>query len=129
MGFNKIIIEDVELNPLLGGYTPLWEGEEIQFTGSSIVQVLVLPKRFGCEITTNNGTRSIYTRLLALLETQHPLGLNVIDYVNPDSGEFTNRRMFITDLKQIGGSVRVNGQSLSKGTTVKLIEVQRRYKL
>ena len=129
MSFNKIIVEGIELTPLLGGYTPFWEGEEIQFTGSSTVQVLVIPKRFGCEITVNDGRRSIYTDLLALINTQHPGGLTVTDYINPDSGESTIRQMYITDLKQIGSSVSVNCQSLSKGTTVKLVEITRRYNL
>lgn len=130
MSFNKIIVGGVDLIPWLGGYTQIWEGEEIQFTGSnSGVQVLVLPKRFGCEVTVNDGRRTIYTQLLAMLSSQHPDGITVEDYINPDDGEMTTRQMFITDLKQVGSSVRVNGQSLSKGTTVKLIETTRRYNL
>jgi hypothetical protein len=129
MSFNKIVIGDVELTPWLGGYNQIWEGEEIQFTGSTSVQVLVLPKRFGCEITVNDGRRTIYTRLLAMLEGQHPFGITVEDYINPDEGDVTIRQMFITDLKQVGGSARINNQSLSKGTTVKLVEVTRRYNL
>jgi hypothetical protein len=129
MSFNKIIVGGVELIPWLGGYTQTWDGEEIQFTGSSGVQVLVLPKRFGCEITVNDGRRRIYTQLLAMLEGQHPDGITVEDYINPDEGDVTIRRMFITDLKQVGSSVKIGTQSLSKGTTVKLIEVTRRYNL
>ena len=127
MSFNKIIVGGIELTPLLGGYTQFWEGDEIQFTGSSTVQVLVLPKRFGCELTINDGRRTIYTDLLALTNTQHPTGITVTDYINPDSGESTSRQMYITDLKQIGSSVIVNGQSLSKGITIKLVEITRRY--
>ena len=129
MSFNKIVVGNVELIPWLGGYTQIWEGEEIQFTGSSSVQVLVLPKRFGCEITVNDGRRTIYTQLLAMLEGQHPNGIMVQDYINPDDGEVTIRQMFITDLKQVGSSIKIGNQSLSKGTTVKLIEINRRYNL
>jgi hypothetical protein len=129
MSFNKIVVEDVELIPWLGGYNQIWEGEEIQFTGSSSVQVLKLPKRFGCEITVNDGRRTIYTRLLAMSENQFPLGLTVEDYINPDDGDMTIRQMYIADLKQVGSSARIGNQSLSKGTTVKLIEVTRRYNL
>jgi hypothetical protein len=121
---NSIIVGGIELIPWLGGYTQFWEGDEIQFTGSSVVQVLVLPKRFGCEVTVNDGRQSIYTGLLALLDTQHPNGITVVDNINPTGGG--TRQMFITDLKQIGGSI-VGG--LSKGTSVKLIETQRRYRL
>jgi hypothetical protein len=129
MSFNKIIIEDVELIPWLGGYNQIWEGDEIQFTGSSSVQVLKLPKRFGCEVTVNDGRRTIYTRLLDMIVGQFPLGLTVEDYINPDDGDMTIRQMFIADLKQIGSSARIGNQSLSKGTFVKLIEVTRRYNL
>jgi hypothetical protein len=102
MSFNKIVVGDVELIPWLGGYNQIWEGEEIQFTGSSSVQVLKLPKRFGCEITVNDGRRTIYTRLLAMTEGQYPSGITVEDYINPDDDDVTIRQMFITDLKQVG---------------------------
>ena len=64
-----------------------------------------------------------------MLEEQHPNGIMVQDYINPDDGEVTIRQMFITDLKQVGSSIKIGNQSLSKGTTVKLIEINRRYNL
>jgi len=125
MSFNQITVGGIVLVPLLDGYTQFWEGEEIQFTGSSTVQVLSIPKRFGCEVTVRDGRRSIYLGLLALLNGQFPGGIPVDDQV---SG-IGSMLMYITDLKQVGGSASFGGNSLSKGTSVKLIETTRRYTL
>jgi hypothetical protein len=119
MSFTQIIIAGISLKVMPGGFSPIWEGDEIVFTGTTNVQVLALPKRYGCEITAWDGDHVAYQALLAITNGQYrnyPDGLEVIDMLNPDSGESTTRRMFITDLKRT-----------SNGTTVKLLSATREY--
>lgn len=127
MNLNKVIIEGIELIPWLNGFQPFTEGDEVVFTGSTVVQVLPTPKRYGFEITVNDGKQTLYQQLLALAQTQYSnqtiQGLNVEDYISPDSGLVTVRRMLILDLKQVGGSVRYGSQNLTKGTTIRMIEI------
>ena len=115
--FNQIIVAGITLKVMPGGYSQFWEGDEIVFTGSPYVQVLALPKRYGCEITAWDGDHVAYQALLEATEGQYtPEGLEVIDMLNPDTGESTTRRMYITDLKRT-----------SNGTTVKLVSLARGY--
>ena len=118
MSFNQIIIAGIPLKVMPGGFSQIWEGDEIVFTGTTNVQVLALPKRYGCEITAWDGEHEAYQALLAITNGQYdnPDGLEVIDMINPDSGESTTRRMFITDIKRT-----------SNGTTVKLLSARREY--
>jgi hypothetical protein len=115
--FSQIIVGGITLRVMPGGYNQIWEGDEIVFTGSTNVQVLALPKRYGCEITAWDGDHSAYQALLALTSGQFtPEGLEVIDMLNPDTGESTTRRMYIADLKRT-----------SNGTSVKLLSTTREY--
>jgi hypothetical protein len=115
--FNQIIVAGITLKVMPGGYSQFWEGDEIVFTGATNVQVLALPKRYGCEITAWDGDHAAYQALLAATEGQYTSdGLEVIDMLNPDTGESTTRRMYIADLKRT-----------SNGTTVKLVSLTREY--
>lgn len=115
--FNQITVAGVQLNVMPGGYSQFWEGDEVVFTGTGNVQVLALPKRYGCEITAWDGDHSAYQSLLAATNGQYtPDGVEVIDMLNPDTGQSTTRRMYITDLKRT-----------SNGTTIKLVSTTREY--
>ena len=119
--FNQIIIAGISLKVMPGGYSQFWEGDEVVFTGTGNVQVLALPKRYGCEITAWDGDHTVYQSLLAATTGQYnsdsiEVGIEVIDMLNPDTENSTTRRMFITDLKRT-----------SNGTTVKLVSTTREY--
>ena len=138
MALNKLVVQNdsitVELIPWLEGFTQIFEGEEILFTGNSSPLVVASPKRYGFEVTVNDGRQTIYQNLKTLLRQQfeglNPLGyVTVLDYISPDpqDADFSVRKMIITEVKQVGSSVKINGQNLTKGTTVKFLETERRY--
>ena len=133
---NKLIIqfqsESVELIPWLGGFTQIFEGDEISFAGLSNF-VIAMPKRYGFEVTVNDGRQSLYLKLSRMARMQFDPAFNaighvtVLDYITPDEGDMTIRQMVIVSVKQVGGSARVFGQNLTKGLTIKLLETTRRY--
>lgn len=136
---NKIVIQSpviqrtIDLIPRLDGFTQLFEGDEIVFTGNASPLVIASPRRYGFEVTINNGRQSIYNDLRELFNQQFDPSFGakgyvlVQDYISPDNGEMTEREMTIVDLKQVGSTMRVHGRNLSKGTTIKLLETVRKY--
>lgn len=138
MLLNKLIIQGgsitVELIPWMEGFTQVFEGEEILFTGNSSPLVIATPKRYGFEVTVNDGRQSIYQNLRALARQQfqevNPIKhVTVLDYISPEPQDstFSVRNMIIAEVKQVGSSIRINERNLTKGTTVKLLETERRY--
>jgi hypothetical protein len=135
MSLNRLIVQGafitVELIPWLEGFTPVFEGDEITFTGNKSPLVLATPKRYGFEITVNDGRQSIYQNLKTLLNEQFEgVGyVTVLDYISPEpqDADFSVRKMVLIDVKQVGSSVRINGQNLTKGLTCKFLETERRY--
>lgn len=121
---NSVTIGNVVLTPWLGGYSTFWEGDEVEFTGSSAVQALFKPRRWGFEITVNDGRQTLYQQLKSMALSQGTNGVLVVDNISPDSGTSTQRQMYILDVKQVSGSISKNGTILTKGTSAKLIEIE-----
>lgn len=121
----------VELIPWMGGFTQTFEGDEVIITGSNNPVIVAPPKRYGFEVTVNDGRQTIYQTLLAMYRAQFNAvvmpPVQVTDFICPDSGSVTNRDMVIVDVKQVGSSLATNGNNYTKGTTAKFLEVKRRY--
>lgn len=122
---NSITVNGIILTPWLGGYSTSFEGDEVEFTGSSAVQAIFRARRLVLEVTVNEGDQTIYQRLKSTMFNQGTSGVTVIDNISPDSETSTTRQMYLSDVRQVSGSITsIHGLILSKGTSIKLIEIE-----
>ncbi|MDJ0723732.1 MAG: hypothetical protein QNJ38_01310 [Prochloraceae cyanobacterium] len=116
-----------------GGYSPIWEGNANQpIQGAANFFVRTTPRRYGFQITTNDGRFVIYEVLsqLVAIAQQDPTVYKPIvvrDYMNPIhepiNQPYSERSGIINDLLPAGGTITFNSETIvSKGTKFKFIE-------
>lgn len=116
-----------------GGYSPIWEGSANQPTqGATNIFVKTTPRRYGFQVSTNDGRYVIYQVLSDLVATAQAdpatyVPIVVRDYANPRheplNQPYSERSGIINDLLPGGGTVDKGfGTLVSNGTKFKFLE-------